>query len=305
MLIKKYLFIAAVSVWLFACSAGGEGGESELPKPPGPAQPTERMPIDIITSITRATETAFEDGDKIGLFVVNRNADGSAAPLKPSGNYVDNMLYTYSTTWNAATTIYWKDEVTHADFYMYHPYSQTVASVDAMPFDVTADQSNVAAYKASDLIVGSTLDVRPTASVVNIPARHVMSQVEIKLKAGDGFTDSSLAASNVSVRMNNLVCSATISLGTSDITAGRTAGSVIPYKDGDVYRAIVVPQTVTSSNFITVIVDGNEYNLSKTITFVSGKHHTLTVTLSKASSGVNVSIRPWEDDGIDYGGIAI
>lgn len=301
----KNSFLAIAYAVLVACSSGGNDDPNVPPTPTEPDKPTAQIPIKIGTTITRATETAFESGDRMGLFVVNRNADGSAAPLLPSGNYVDNMLYTFSTTWNAATTIYWKDEVTHADFYMYHPYSQTVASVDAMPFDVTADQSNVAAYKASDLIVGSTLDVRPTASVVNISARHVMSQVEIKLKAGDGFTDSSLAVSNVSVRMNNLVCSATISLATSDITAGRTAGSVIPYKDGDVYRAIVVPQTVTSSNFITVIVDGNEYNLSKTITFVSGKHHTLTVTLSKASSGVNVSIRPWEDDGIDYGGIAI
>lgn len=304
MLIKKYLFIAAVSVWLFACSAGGEGGESELPKPPGPAQPTERMPIDIITSITRATETAFEDGDKIGLFVVNRNADGSAVPLKPSGNYVDNMLYTYATSWNPASALYWKDAETHADFYMYYPYTSTITSVDAMPFKVNADQSSEAAFKASDLIVGSTLDVVPTASPVNIMAKHIMSQVAIVLKAGAGFTESSLAASNPSVRINNLVTSSTVNLSTSEVTMNGTASNVIPYKDGNVYRAIVVPQTVTDTQLITVTIDGYEYKLSQNITFVSGKRHTINVTVKKISNGVNVTIEGWEDDDVDYGGIA-
>ena len=150
----KNSFLAIAYAVLVACSSGGNDDPNVPTTPTEPDKPTAQIPIKIGTTITRATETAFESGDRMGLFVVNRNADGSAALLKPSGNYVDNMLYTFSTTWNAATTIYWKDEVTHADFYMYHPYSQTVASVEAMPFDVTADQSNVAAYKASDLIVG-------------------------------------------------------------------------------------------------------------------------------------------------------
>ena len=143
MLIKKYLYIAVVCVLLSACSAGGEGGESDVPNPPEPAKPTVRIPIDISTTITRATETAFENGDQIGLFVVNRNADGTQVALQPAGNHVDNMLYTYSDVWTPATPVYWKDDWTCADFYMYYPYRNTVSSVSAMPFDVAADQSSV------------------------------------------------------------------------------------------------------------------------------------------------------------------
>ena len=197
MLIKKYLYIAAVSVSQFACSAGGEGGEVVPSEPSNPAQPTERVPIDISTSITRATETAFESGDQIGLFVVNRNADGTSTALQTSGNHVDNMLYTFSTVWTPAAPVYWKDTKTCADFYMYYPYRKSVASVSAMPFDVAADQSAVAAYKASDLLVGSKLNVVPSKQAVDIVAKHVMSQVEIVLKAGNGFTDASLASAEV------------------------------------------------------------------------------------------------------------
>lgn len=304
MLIKKYLYIAAVSVSLFACSADGEGGEVVPSEPSNPAQPTERMPIDISTSITRATETAFESGDQIGLFVVNRNADGTLAALQPVGNHVDNMLYTYSDVWTPATPVYWKDDRTCADFYMYYPYRNTVSSVSAMPFDVAADQSTASAYKAADLLVGSTLNVAPKKQAVGIVAKHVMSQVEIVLKAGNGFTDASLASAEVSLRLNDMKTSATVDLSTAAVTATGTASSLTPYKDGGTYRAIVVPQKVDMGNLITVTVDGTDYNLKKAFTFTAGKCHTFTVTLAKTGSGIDASIGAWDVDDTDNGGTA-
>lgn len=304
MLIKKYLYIAVVCVLLSACSAGGEGGESDVPNPPEPAKPTVRIPIDISTTITRATETAFENGDQIGLFVVNRNADGTSTALQTSGNHVDNMLYTFSTVWTPAAPVYWKDTKTCADFYMYYPYRKSVASVSAMPFDVAADQSAVAAYKASDLLVGSKLNVVPSKQAVDIVAKHVMSQVEIVLKAGNGFTSASLASAEVSLRLNDMKTSATVDLSTAAVTATGTASSLTPYKDGGTYRAIVVPQKVEMGNLITVTVDGTDYNLKKAFTFTAGKRHTFTVTLAKTGSGIDVSIGAWDVDDTDNGGTA-
>lgn len=313
---KKPVFLIALAL-LVACTSCGHDDPDVPPTPIEPPTPTEpdkpdkpdnpdkpdepdkpaaQIPINISATITRATEEAFESGDRIGLFVVNRNADGSAATLKPLGNHLDNMPYTYTTTWNAEKTVYWKDAQTHADFYMYYPYTQTVASVSAMPFGVSADQSSLGAYKSSDLIVGSTLDAAPSASPVNIAARHLMSQVEIVLKAGAGYSESSLAAADVSVKINNLA--------TSTVSANGSVRSLTPYKDGAVYRAFVVPQTATGNNLITITVDGTDHNISKTVTFVGGKRHTLTVTLSKEGGGLSVSISAWESDGIDYGGMA-
>lgn len=263
---KKPVFLIALAL-LVACTSCGHDDPDVPPTPTEPDKPTEpdepdkptvQIPINISATITRATEEAFESGDRIGLFVVNRNADGSAAMLKPLGNHLDNMPYTYTTTWNAEKTVYWKDAQTHADFYMYYPYTQTVASVSAMPFGVSADQSSLGAYKSSDLIVGSTLDAAPSASPVNIAVRHLMSQVEIVLKAGAGYSESSLADADVSVKMNNLATSATVDLATSatvdlatsTISANGSVRSLTPYKDGAVYRAFVVPQTATGNNLI-------------------------------------------------------
>lgn len=271
-----------------------------------------RIPIGISTSITRVTETAFESGDQIGLYVVNRNDDGSQNDLKPSGNYVDNMRYTYSyNTWTPDETVYWKDDKTCADFYLYYPYQAAHVNENPMVFKVEADQSNVNSYKNSDVIIGSTLNVAPSQTTVYIASKHVMSRVVIALKPGEGFTDASLAASDVKVTLNIPAVSANIDLATGEVEPimnydgeSLTMTPMTPYKDGNVYRVIVVPQEVAQTNLIKVNVGGSDFVFSKAFDFVSGKSYTFNVTLAKKSSGLNATITGWDSDGVDYGGTA-
>ena len=311
-LLNKCIYIAAVSFFLLACSSGAENGVDDEPTPPQPEKPTVRIPIDISTSITRVTETAFESGDAIGLYVVNRNDDGSHNELKPSGNYVDNMRYTYSyNTWTPDETVYWKDDKTCADFYLYYPYQAGHVNENPMVFKVEADQSNVNSYKKSDVIVGSTMNVAPSQTTVHIASKHVMSRVVIALKPGEGFTDALLAASDVKVTLNVPAVSANIDLATGKVEPimdhdgeSLTMTPMTPYKDGNVYRAIVVPQQVSQTNLIKVNVDGRDFLFSKAFNFESGKSYTFNVTLAKKSSGLNATITGWDSDGVDYGGTA-
>lgn len=77
-----------------------------------------------------------------------------------------------------------------------------------------------------------------------------------------------------------------------------------PWRDGDTYKAIIVPQTVDEGKLITVTVDGREFSLKKSFTFESAKSHKFTVVLNKTSNGVNVNINPWNEDDVDNGGTA-
>ena len=80
----------SITLYLLALTACS-GGSSELDPTQKPA-PAAKVPINISTSIqSRATDLAFEAGDQIGLFVVNHQADGSAATLQTTGNYIDNL----------------------------------------------------------------------------------------------------------------------------------------------------------------------------------------------------------------------
>lgn len=305
---KKLETLLLATFALCACSSGGDGAVDE----PGTVTPPtggKRLPINIGMTISdlensRVTDLAFETGDQIGLFVVNRGADGTAQALKPTGNHVNNMRFTYNGTWTPDAPIYWADDKTSADFYIYYPYTATVADVEAMPFSVSADQGVEATYKACDLILGSRTNVAPTEAAVTIGARHVLSQMVITLVAGNGFTAESLAAADVSVRVNGLKTNATVNLATAAVTAVGGTSSVTPLKSGDTYKALVVPQGVAEGNLITVTVDGREYNLTRGLTLESGKRYNCTVVLSKTSEGVNVTLGDWEDDGTDYGGTA-
>lgn len=311
-LLNKCLYIAVVNIFLLACSSGAENGVDDEPTPPQPEKPTVRIPIGISTSITRVTETAFESGDQIGLYVVNRNDDGSQNDLKPSGNYVDNMRYTYSyNTWTPDETVYWKDDKTCADFYLYYPYQAAHVNESPMVFKVEADQSKVNSYKNSDVIIGSTLNVAPSQTTVYIASKHVMSRVVIALKPGEGFTDASLAASDVKVTLNIPAVSANIDLATGEVEPimnydgeSLTMTPMTPYKDGNVYRVIVVPQEVAQTNLIKVNVGGSDFLFSKDFNFESGKSYTFNVTITKESSGLNATITGWDSDGVDYGGTA-
>ncbi len=304
----KKMTVAACAL-LVVCACSSENGSSLTPDTnPNTNPTTAKIPINISTSVTsRATDNAFEVNDNIGIFVVNHNADGTAAALQPTGNHVDNMKYTYNGTWVPATQTYWKDDVTKADFYMYYPYTSSINSVEAMPFSVSADQSNAADYKSADLMIGKTTDVTPTANAVKLDAKHVMSQMVISLVAGNGFTEASLAASQVSVKINSLKTQSTVNLATGVVTAGGNGGDITPLKENGAYKAIIVPQTAGEGNIITVNVDGRDFNLAKSenfTSFESGQKYKFTVTLSKTSNGVNVNITKWEDDGIDHGGTA-
>lgn len=303
-MIRKTNLILLVSALLTlgACSGGGDD-----PTPsPQPSKPESKLPINISTTVdnTRVTGNSFDNGDKIGLFVVNHNSDGSAPSLSVSSNYVNNMQYSYNGTWTPASPVYWKDNTTHADFYLYYPYTTSISSVDAMPFSVKANQSNLTDYKAGDLLIGKTTNVAPTESAVKIDAKHMMSMMQITIAPGNGFTAESLAAAQVSVKINGIKVQATANLSTGAVTATGTATSITPLYEDKTYKALIVPQTVAESNLVTVNVDGRDYNLKKGITFESGKCYKSTITVKKTSNGVNVDITKWEDDGIDYGGTA-
>ena len=267
------------------------------------------MPIHISTSVdTRVINNSFEEGDNIGLFVVNYNTDGSAATLKATGNHVDNMKFTYNGTWTPASPIYWKDNTTPADFYLYYPYTATIGDVTALVWSVNADQSTTEKYKAGDLLIGKTTHVVPTENAVKIDAKHVMSQMAISLKPGNGFTEESLGKAKISVKINQLKTQATANLVTGELTAKGDAADLTPLKEeGNNYKALIIPQAAGEGVLITVNVDGRDYQLKKAANFTAfeaGKKHKFTVTLSKTSNGVNVNITKWEDDGIDYGGTA-
>lgn len=299
---KHFILSLAALSCLVSCTSGDD---EIIPSPapdPDPAPVT--IPINIsMNGWTRVTDTDYESGDKVGIYVVNYQGS-SAGALQSSGNHVDNMCFTYTDNWTPESDIYWQNETTKADFYCYYPYG-TPSDITAHPFSVKTDQSQQADYKASEFLWGKASGVSPTANAVPIITNRSMSNMLIYVAPGKGFTEETLAAATKSVRICNVKSSATVDLRTGVATATGSATEIIPYNEGTYYRALLVPQTVADgSNLITITVDGVDYTLAKGFTFKANTQHKFTVTVNKASSGVDIGVGNWEVDDTDNGGAA-
>lgn len=297
--LKPATILLSLSLGLAACSSGDDPNNQPTP----PVTQKIQIKINASASATRVSDSNFDQGDRVGVFVVNY-VGNSAGTLKASGNHVDNMGFTFSNVWTSDSPVYWKDDKTHADFYLYYPFVANPGSVEAMPFDVKEDQSSQENYKASELLIGKASDVAPTEKEVGITARHIMSQINIILEAADGFTSEDLSSANVKVKVNGIKNHSTANIITGTASATGEPTAVTPLYVNGTYKALIPPQTVGEGNLITVTADGRDFNLKKAFTFESGRLHKFTVRLSKTSNGINVSISPWEDDGTDNGGVA-
>lgn len=297
---KHFILSLAALSCLVSCTSG----DDEIIPSPAPDPDPVKIPINIsMNGWTRVTDTDYESGDKVGIYVVNYQGS-SAGTLQSSGNHVDNMCFTYTDNWTPESDIYWQDETTKADFYCYYPYG-TPSDITAHPFSVKTDQSQQADYKASEFLWGKASGVSPTANAVPIITNRSMSNMLIYVAPGKGFTEETLAAATKSVRICNVKSSATVDLRTGVATATGSATEIIPYNEGTYYRALLVPQTVADgSNLITITVDGVDYTLAKGFTFKANTQHKFTVTVNKASSGVDIGVGNWEVDDTDNGGAA-
>lgn len=295
----KHLFVpcALMSLILTGCGGGSGDEPSVIPEPkPEP----EKIPITISTAISRATDTAFEDGDRVGLFVVNYSGS-TPDKLLTHGNYIDNHLFSFKGSWTPVSPVYWKDNATKADFYCYYPYVSSISDVNACPFSVKSNQSSVSDYKAGDFLWGKTSGVSPSASPVNILVKHLMSSLRIRLQASTGFTDSDLALANVSVC--GIKCNASVNLEDGTISASGATSEILTCKNNGTYNVIVPPQSVSGTGLIKVVVNGTEYISDKTLNMESGKRYECTVTLERIGHGININISDWDSVDVDFGGI--
>lgn len=263
-------------------------------------------------SVTRASDNGFASGDQVGIWAVNYDGD-TPGTLELKGNQATNVRFTYNgSTWTSDYDIYYKDKSTKVDIYGMYPYSSAISSIDALPFEVQEDQSTVSAhgamggYEASDFLWAKRSAVTPTPSAVQLLFQHKMSCVVVTLVEGTGFNPGEFAGLSQSVLINNVKRNATINLATGAVTAtgGISARSTVPaaYESG--FRAIVVPQTVSSANSLfSITLGGVAYTYSEGVafTYVAGKQHNFNVTINKKADGgydvtVSTTISAWTND---------
>lgn len=274
-------------------------------------------------AITRVNDDGFCDKDEMGVYIVDYEG-GEPGKLQLNGNRATNLKHTFDEAahkWVAAYDVYWKDNQTPVDIYGYYPLGNP-ESIEAYAFEVQKDQSKEAVngmmggYEASDFLWGKAPKVAPTELVVKIAFHHKMSSARITLVEGEGFTEGEWANLQKQMVISNTKRNAAINLETGSVTAiGETSTTgIVPYKKGDEYRAIVVPQTIKAgTKLFNISVGTVPYTFSKTedFTYVPSKMHNFSIKVDKkAHDGTYVftliseSITAWGNDPVSHNATA-
>lgn len=281
------------------------------------------IPVSIYNEIhqtvhTRVNDSGFCDQDAVGIYVVNYN-EATPGALLLQGNQADNVRFTFNeetAKWIPEYTIYYKDKNTNVDIIGYYPYDDPT-SVNEYPFEIKYDQRTTASegimgtYEASDFLWSKATNVTPTTSQIPLIFRHIMSCVKVELVEGTGFVEGEWLTLRKEVLISNIKRNSLINLSTGVVnsTGDIASTGIIPYKDGNYFRAIVVPQPIpTQTALFSITIDGLPYIFERddTFTYLSGKMHTFTITVSKKSgSGYEIeltadSITAWETDPITH-----
>lgn len=227
-----------------------------------------------VTDLTNRT-TTFENGDKLGLYVVS-NADGSY--------HYENVPFTYNgESWASASTIYYYK---NSDYIVYYPYDENlqltvgetgVSGAIKTVFESKVDfytQNTADAYEAVDLMMAEVEN--PSDANVNFNLAHKFSMIEISVPVRKYITTKEYNGEKFEYNAPvKLEWTTPLAYGDNKIT---------PYAAGKgVYRFIVKPGTDVAVN-----IDGHvQYeeepfnfsnnNAALTLTEGSFKHYKVTV----------------------------
>ena len=258
---KNYLFVlSALCLLTVSCEQTSE--DENVTEP-------EQKYVTFIPSLqapTRATETAFEQGDEIGVFAVK-----AGATLQASGNYADNERYRYKETQFEPVGNGIEADADGLAFYAVYPY--TASASNSMTFDVKTNQTTAQARTQSDLC--TAYNSTTTQRKVNMRFSHRLSRVIVKLE-GVNLENKKISVSLKGIKTQTAV---NLTSGTyegtgdaSDVVMGQTATNT--------YEAIIAPQQIEAGlEFISVSVDNREVKFSQTspLTLGSGRQAEYTI----------------------------
>lgn len=251
---KKILYIWLVL--LTACSSDHD--ES--------AENGQRVPLEIVASIdvqaeaaTRAAETAWEAGDKIGVFMVTDNLwniyqdDDNTEGKNMPYTFNDGTNYeTYGTTYRLFSPntkkIYLSDE--NVDVYGYYPYADTKSDgTDLAPTAIEINVSDQTSQKALDLMRARTGNVNNERASIELLFQHRLSKLVFNLKQGEGMLEDELKdASYLGMVLKNQYTKATYNIYTDEFSSPAERQDIIPVRATSAptgyvrtYEAIVLP----------------------------------------------------------------
>lgn len=276
---RSNYIIAFATACLFACS-----NEDIAPLPEDLSQETtsETTPKRRITTMFRTNNMP----DRIyGIYM-----KASDAALSSIGNIYNNVrLSELNGQYVSNEDFFWPEGNATYDFIAYSPYIPTIEEVSSVPTLVCADQSTQDAYEASDFLWGIAKGVSSDASGPSVNLQHLLSLVKVKIDVPN------LDYNKLAVTLCNTCSTGFVNIANGTVNAYGETSDITCYNQHDgTFTAILVPQTLSYTHFITINYDGKEYIYNGSIELKPSVTHTLTIkSLADNEIKVAVSVQDW------------
>lgn len=226
-----------------------------------------------INSLTRATNTAFEAGDKISVYAYEKNST-------PKVFRFDNNEHTTANgiDWTGAKMEWAESDRTKTyNFIAIYPaeLGVTGADLDKVEFTLSSTISN-------DLLVAApTTDITISDKTVDLEFSHIMSKLTVNLKYKTGFETTPTVEEIKALGLNT---TATIDFFTKAFSNLATAANITlnEVTANEAYNTIVLPQPIAiGTKMIEITIAGKPYTFTtvEAITLASNKHTTLNLSV--------------------------
>ena len=190
---------------------------------------------------TRAAGVAWAEGDKIGIFMTGKDQTLSVNAIKEA---VDNVCYqtdggkSFSPISGGKTICFPIDG--DVDFYSYYP--QTTVNEYKVALNV-ADQKS---QEAIDFMYAKTTGCNKATPQVNLRFSHMLSNLILNVKPGNGLTQDDLNKLTVTIKDQNTT--ATFNLADGEISGEGNPDNIQmkATQVGKIYEAILLPTASTT-----------------------------------------------------------
>lgn len=264
---KKTIAFAACFLAIAACN--------KMPNVPDDV--VVKHAVRIAPVMTKATETAFENGDAIGLTITRQTDD-----------YVNNKQFTYNGL-EFSSDLDWYTEGNQAStLSAYYPYD---AKGVPTTFSVATDQS--AGTSTSDFIAAFKDNVLPSADAVTMLFQHKLARLVINVTNNAGYSLEGMVVKGAiptATLAADFTAAADVNVNPVDISA---------YKSGETaFEVILPPQTIALTVQLTASGNVMQQKLLEAA-LTAGKKYSINLVVNQASMEVKLAgeITDWVDGG--------
>ena len=261
---KRFISLIAIPALCLACNK--EVSQLE--------EATSAGRITISPTVTKVTETNFEQGDVIGLTIV-----------RGSDVWADNARLSYDGGVFSGELNWYPDEDA-STLKAYYPYSETFPST----FTVALDQRS--GTSSSDFVAAVETGVKPSKEAIPMTFSHKLSRILITLENRSG---KSIEGITIGGAVPTATISENFEIGAADVEPADIQAQKI---SDTKYRLIIVPQTAAFS--VMVAVGGKVLTQNLTSAeFASGMEYKVSVVVYEDSIKIVLSgdINNWGDGG--------